>query len=563
VPDAYFGGLVLQQIPQHHVPLRDPLAESQPDKPSNDAKAWVVHDHPVEAPSSAIPARPTQPPTPQPEPVMITGTIQGRWGFDSYTGPTVQLQQLPGSDWRIVSAESAEKSPENPTSLITGHSAQLLLTSTGTACVHTITARPTGQSTDLTIPFKPETKPDQPRLLALTMPLEHEVTPGDLHLAIQQYDQPKADEVSTRTFSEPATITSIELHAGDKSLRLSGTRLNEIDKLSLGDLVFTPAPEASDDIQPTTPDAPSTLHFALAPNLPAPPTHVDDHLSAKVTLRDGRAITVLVTVSAARPTVILLGKSESPVPNSTILLGNTDDLPLKSVLTFTLKSPQSFPRNGQVEIETLDGTLRTVLTLAPSGGLLLQDPHTIVATLDPLRSFGPSAFGALHLRTVFPIVVRGHNSEASTQSTNSASAPDAPTSDWLPLATLVRLPEFNQLQCPSDATQSCTLTGSNFFLLQDISTAPDFSAPVAVPDGFTGTTLMLPRPAAGTIFLKLRDDPATVDSASLPVPAPPATHAHNANHAAKPLPATTPVPTQTQESPASSAPGPSASTSKS
>jgi hypothetical protein len=229
--------------------------------------------------------------------------------------------------------------------------------------------------------------------------------------------------------------------------------------------------------------------------------------------------------------------------STNILLSNGDDLPLSSMLTFTLKSPDRFPRNGQIEIETLDGTLRTVLTLAPSGGLLLQDPHTIVATLDPLRSFGPSAFGALRMRAIYPTTSSRRNehhpqpepsavpqssAEADTTSDDDLSSP---ASDWLPLVTLVRLPTLTQLQCSPDITQSCTITGYNFFLLQAVSTNPDFSDPVPVPDGYTGTSLTIAHPSAGTVFFKLRDDPSSIDSAVLPLPAPPVTaHAHHASH---------------------------------
>ena len=103
--------------------------------------------------------------------------------------------------------------------------------------------------------------------------------------------------------------------------------------------------------------------------------------------------------------------------------------------------------------------------------------------------------------------------------------PASPASDWLPLVTLVRLPTFTQLQCPSETSQPCTLTGLNLFLLLQISTDPDFSNAEPVPDGYTGNTLTLPRPSAGTIFFKLRDDPANIDSVIMPVPAP-HIHAH-------------------------------------
>jgi hypothetical protein len=559
--DAYYGGLVLHQVETHHVPLPEPTPLPLP---AND-KVTTVESH-----RATITPEPTKPIKPQPEPVLITGVIQGRWGFDAYTGPIVQLQQLPGTDWHIVEpiSDGMPDAKDKPSDLIAGHDAQLLLASTGTACVHTITAQPSNESgpqtKPLTIPFKFEPRPDHTNVLALTLPLEHDVTPGDLHLLIQQYDQPKPDQLSARTFSEPATIHSIELHASDKTILVTGTRLFQVEKLTLGDLVFIPAPESSDE-KPSDPNATATLHLSLPASAPTPPTHNDQHLTAQITLHDGRQISAPLTVSSARPVITLLSKTETPVPNSFIALTSQDDLPLSSTLSFTIKTPTSFPRNGELEIETLDGTLRSVLTLAPSGGLLLQDPHTVVATLDPQRSFGPSAFGALHMRVIYPVVSRNHSQTAVSAAAIADTADDtnSPASDWLPLATLVRLPTLSLLQCPADATQPCTLTGGGLFLLDSISTDPAFSNPVAIPDGYTGTTLSVPHPSAATLFLKLRDDPTTIDSAILPTPPPPVTTAHI--HKSHPLiPAPAPAATDTsapkQESPTPSAPSPPATT---
>jgi hypothetical protein len=62
------------------------------------------------------------------------------------------------------------------------------------------------------------------------------------------------------------------------------------------------------------------------------------------------------------------------------------------------------------------------------------------------------------------------------------------------------------------------LTGSNLFLADSVATTPDFAAPVDVPAEFTGTELLVPHPAAsGVLYLKLRDDPATVQTLTLPV----------------------------------------------
>ena len=90
-------------------------------------------------------------------------------------------------------------------------------------------------------------------------------------LNIQQFGEPKPDEVTTRTFAEPAHIAAVEIHAGDRSLVLSGTSLAQVENLSIGDLVFTP--------QADEPNAAGenggTLRLTLAKDAPAPPTHVE------------------------------------------------------------------------------------------------------------------------------------------------------------------------------------------------------------------------------------------------------------------------------------------------
>jgi hypothetical protein len=521
IADAYHGGLVLQRTPEHHVPLHDVLAP--------DAKNGRPEKNPGSSGDKSKPA-----PKPQPEPIRLTGTIQGQWGFDSFSGPTVPLQQLPGSDWQIANGDASSDS-----SLIAGKSAQLLITSSGSACVHTITAEPRGSDQTLKIEFKPDPTPDQPNLLALTLPAEKDVTPGDLHITIQQYGQPKGDDLSARTFAEPAHVDSVELHATDRTILLTGLRLNEIDRLALGDLNFRPLPpNPNDAVDPA--ETSNSLRLSLAADAPPPPTKVGDHLTAHIMLRDGRNLTVPVIVSAPRPAVTLLSKTTQPAgagaasaANSqtnaapVINLSSPDDLPLSTPLTFTLKTAQAFPRSGRVEVETLDGTLRAVLTLAPSGGLVLQDPHTVVATLDPLRAFGPSAFGALHVRAIFP--PKKHAENASNNPADTA-AEDESSSDWLPLGTLVRLPQLATLQCPADPTAACTLSGSNLFLIDAIAPDPAFDNPSRVPDGYTGSTITVPHPAsAGTLFLKLRDDPNPVDAASIPSPMPSPAPVHTAS----------------------------------
>ncbi len=523
-PDAYQGGLVLQKEPPQHVPLHDepkllaPADQKAFVHPEMSARSNAQSNAQTNAQPQSADLKPATATGAKPMPVLLTGTISGRWGFDPFTGPEVQLQQLPGTGWHII-PPSASATPE----LIAGHSAQLVIAATGTACVHTISAQPDEASSPLPVAFKREASSSGPADLSLTLPLEHAVKPGDLHLAIQQYGQPEPDQLAARTFSEPAHIAAIEVHAGDRTLKLTGSGLEEVKAVRLGDLVFTPATPSDT----STPPSANTLFVALPANAPAPPTQVHQHLSAIISLQDGRTISQAVQVDPPRPVLTLLRKaSDTPVGNA-IALSNPDDIPLSQRLTFTLKSADAFPRSGQIEVATVDGTLRSVLTLAPSGGLVLQDPHTLVATLDPLRSFGPSAFGSLRLRAVYPEAApRIHNehtppqqisvdsSGKETVTTASYPEPEPSTSDWLPLGTLVRLPALGQLECPADTAQPCTLTGENLFLIQALALDQQFTTPTAVPDGFTGTALQIPHVAGSLLYLKLRDDPAAVDLAT-------------------------------------------------
>jgi hypothetical protein len=193
--------------------------------------------------------------------------------------------------------------------------------------------------------------------------------------------------------------------------------------------------------------------------------------------------------------VTLLSKSIGESANNPIHLADQDDLPADQQLTFSLKSATSFPRTGKIEIANADDSLHATLSVA-SNDLVLQNPHTLLATLDPLKAFGASAFGPLRLRPV---------------------SPDGTTGDWLPLVTLVRLPTFTALRCPSDATQPCTITGSSLYLIDSIATDSTFTTPTTVPEGFVGTSLTLPRPAKTGFYLRLRDDPTATNTVTLPI----------------------------------------------
>jgi hypothetical protein len=480
-PDAYLGGLVLAKVP-----TRKLLPESI-DPPKDDLNGAKV---PVEAktPPAAIPAA-------EAGTNAITGTITGYWGFDPFSGPTLQLQDSPGKDWKLAASDI----------LIAGRDNHLSLSSTGTACIDTITL-------DTAAGKQVETKwrqADKPATVDVTVSLKT-INPGALHLAVHQFGEPKPDTVATQTFSEPAVLTTLELHAGDTTADLTGNSLNQVSQLAINDLVYAPAPPSTPSNQDTAspipaPSDPDTnLRLTLPPNVQAPRLRVGEKLTARFTLNDGRTLTLPVTVAPPRPSVTLISKSIGQSNASPIHLADQDDLPVNQQLTFSLKSVSAFPRTGQLEIANADDSLRAMVSVA-NGNLVLQNPHTLLVTLDPLKTFGTSAFGPLRLRPV---------------------SPDGTTGDWLPLVTLVRLPTFTDLRCPADTTQPCTLTGSGLYLVDSIATDDAFTTPTTVPEGFIGTTLSLPRPAKTGFFLRLRDDPTSANLVTLPILPQPAISAH-------------------------------------
>jgi hypothetical protein len=68
--------------------------------------------------------------------------------------------------------------------------------------------------------------------------------------------------------------------------------------------------------------------------------------------------------------------------------------------------------------------------------------------------------------------------------------------------------------------KQCTLSGDKLFLLDSVSADADFANPVTVPEGFVEDALAIPPPKGKTLYIRLRDDPATIDTVALPVPQP-------------------------------------------
>jgi hypothetical protein len=166
-------------------------------------------------------------------------------------------------------------------------------------------------------------------------------------------------------------------------------------------------------------------------------------------------------------------------------------------LTFFLRSevPDKFPPTEKIEVATEDSTFSTRLSLT-DGSLILRDAQTVLATLDPAKAFGPSAFGPLRFRAVDS---------------------DGTAGDWQPLTSLVRIPSLKEVHCPDAPDKPCVLHGANLFFIDSVASDSQFTHSVPVPADFNGSSLSVPRPNGTLLYFKLRDASAVVNRVALPV----------------------------------------------
>jgi hypothetical protein len=423
-----------------------------------------------------------------------TGTLHGYWGFDPFQGPSFHLAGAHPEQWTLASADQH--------ALIVGRKDTVHLDAPETACVDGVTLKDAeGKTLDTTW------KAVKPGEIQVDVPLDAEQA-GSVNLLVKQVGLEKPDQVPLHTYSEAGRLDSFKIYAGDHQGLLKGTRLDEVATMSVNDVVFSPAgalthTNSEDSLMLTAPESASF--------------HQDEKIAAKVTLKDGRVLNVDATVQSPRPSVKLLNKSvHLEGPPSLVQLGSQDELPDHAKLTFFVQAPSVFPRDQKIEVASQDNGFSTVLHVG-EGGIVLQDSKTALVTLDPAKAFGGSAFGPLRFRPISGDGVQG---------------------DWQPLATLVRVPQLKELKC-AEGAPLCTLVGTDLFLLQQVGIDAQLANAVTVPEGFGDSTLNVPRPN-GTLYFKLRDDPAVVNTAVLPVTNEPAQSAAVGAPAPAAPPATTP-----------------------
>lgn len=426
----------------------------------------------------------------------IEASLHGYWGFEKYDGPQFRLENTHAQHWELAAADRE--------GLIVGREDTIHLSTDDASCVDTILVKDSAGKE-----LKADWKATGMDEVAVQLPLK-EAHPGPLQLEVKQYGTVTAQTIPLRAYAAAGHLDSFTLHAGDAQGMLKGSTLEDVANLTLDGVTFTPG-----KIDPTM--GSDELPMVAKEAKDAAKLKQGESSKAQVTLTDGRAMTVDVAVGAPRPGVALIGKSVQDSASSTgsnIQLANQDELPQDAKLTFSVRaqSPATFRRAEQIEVATEDEAFSTTLSL-DNGGMTLENAQVALATLDPAKAFGGSAFGPLKFRIV----------ESGT------------AGDWQPLATLVRLPELHDLKCPAGADEQCRLSGSNLFLVDSVASDPAFDHPVEVPDGFPGYVLPVPHPEGGQLYVKLRDDPSVVNQVTLTaenLAPPPGQAMHRATRAA-------------------------------
>ncbi|MEP6545992.1 MAG: hypothetical protein ABJD53_00885 [Gammaproteobacteria bacterium] len=406
----------------------------------------------------------------------VRASLQGYWGFERYRGPSFVLMNAHAATWELAAGDED--------ALVVGRQDTVHLQADSVNCVDGIMLKdPAGKE------LKVEWKTIKPNELEVRLPL-HEAKPGAMSLWVTQNGATQAQRVPLQTYYEAGHYDGFALHAGDVQGVLKGSRLDQVVGLSIGSIAFVPT-------ELTTRNGSDELRMSAQDAQAAAALKQERSMGAKVTLKDGRVLPVSASVDAPRPRVVLISKSVLPSNSSkesNIQLMGQNTLPLDATIAFALRSewPAAFTRDETIEIATGDESSAAVLSFS-NGGVTLENAQVAVATLNPAKAFGASAFGALQFR----IVAKGI------------------AGDWQLLGNLVRLPVLKDLTCPATLEMACKLSGTHLYLVHSVSNNPEFTNPVQVPEGFLGSALPVPHPDGGPLYVKLRDDSSVINPISL------------------------------------------------
>ncbi|MDE3149765.1 MAG: hypothetical protein KGL37_09885, partial [Acidobacteriota bacterium] len=246
----------------------------------------------------------------QPAPLLpdgeLTGVVRGKWGFDDWEGPRYHLRSSQPGRWTLVSGDES--------ALVVGRDDTLHFEGQNTVCVDKVEEQAPGDS-----PVKLAWKSPKPDTLNVTVPMK-DAAPGPVTVSIYQYGVDQPEILPLKAYAYAASLDLLTLSAGDKDAHLKGTRLDEVAKVKLDGITWTPAGLSRvEDLDQLKMSA-SVSTAGLKPG--------KDYL-AGVWLVDGRELKVPVSVKPPRPQVTLLNKAvQTGASNTTspVRLGSPDDL---------------------------------------------------------------------------------------------------------------------------------------------------------------------------------------------------------------------------------------------
>jgi hypothetical protein len=403
----------------------------------------------------------------------VTASLNGFWGFRAFTGPSFTLQFPNDQPWHV--ADDAQ-------SLIVGRENQLSLQGAAASCIESISLQqPSGPEQSASW------KATEADRIAVTLPMAS-TAPGKLTLNIRQYGVAKPTSLTLQAYAEASRLDGLTLHAGDDWGVLTGRRLDQVARIDIDGTPFRPGElRREGDVD--------KLRIQAEESAKPPALSKEQSSTARLTLKDGRVVSLPATIQPPRLRVSLLSKTIDRGPDKAALplrLTDANLLPDDARITLSVKATGGtrFTSQDALEIATPDQSAS--LRLTGSNGLRLESAEVAIASFDAAQ-LGASTAGPLLFRLV----------------QNGIAA------DWQPLATLARLPQITAMSCPADK-DSCSLSGTNLFLIDAVANSTAFGSPSPVPEGFTERSLDVPKPLDGKLFVKLRDAPGTIAEIAVP-----------------------------------------------
>lgn len=396
---------------------------------------------------------------------VSNAVLQGRWGFETFTGPRLPVQLDAMGAWRAVPDSNVVVGREHP----------LMLRGGAAFCVSQI-ALSDSAGTRTPVPFK-VTGQDE---LTMTLPLK-DAKPGALTLNVARFGSAPPDTIPLVARLEASRLDRFVVHEGDAEGVLEGARLDQVAGLDWRGLHFTVGALSRGN---------DGDRLALTEAGPIPAGDGE----AVVRLRDGRSVKLAVRATAPRPAATLLSRAASGKPATGTLPITLPEgvLPADAAIDFSFKVTRgTLSDSGGVEIAGAEGPSAR-LTFR-DGALQRVGTDVVVAHFAPRALLGAGIAGPLRYRLV----------------------QDGMHGEWQPLLTLARLPVLTALTCPGDGA-ACTLAGQDLFVVAALSDSPQFARPTPVPLGFVGSTIAVPAPAGSTLYLHLHDAPEAIARVPLP-----------------------------------------------